>query len=72
MKTKRIILSTCDYDTHKLAEGRIKEYGMDISKIRYNTEFKRYDIIVKVTKEQAYMLLDLATEIGAILWKGER
>lgn len=72
MKTKRIILSTCDYDTSKLAEGRIKEYGIDIQKVRYNTEFERYDIIMKVSKEQAYMLLELATEIGAILWKGER
>lgn len=72
MRTKKvIILSTNDYDISKIAENRIEKIGIKILKVSFNVIFDRYDLVMKVTKEQAYELLDLANEIGAILWKGE-
>lgn len=71
MKTKKIILSMSDYDANKVSLERIEGCGINILQNTFNTTFERYDIIMKVTKEQAYKLLDLANEIGAILWKGE-
>lgn len=71
MKTKKVILSMSDYDTNKVALEHIERYGINILQNTFNTTFERYDILMKVTEEQAYKLLDLANEIGAILWKGE-
>ena len=71
MKTKKVILSMFDYDANKIALKRIERCGINILQKTFDITFERYDILMRVTQEQAYKLLDLANEIGAILWKGE-
>lgn len=70
-KRKRVIFSTKTFEDYNAACKDMDKEGISIDKIAFDVSFRRYDVHVIATKEEAYKLFDLTTKYNAVLWKGE-
>lgn len=70
-KRKQVIISTVSEQLLSNIEKKLEDMGIDIVEIRYDLLWKRYDVYAKVTREQAYELLEFTKIHDLILSKGE-